>query len=113
MNRLRKAVRDYLTMRRGLGFKLVRHESGLREFVSFLARKRSARITVNLAPARERKQGSGFDLSGRRGSALCAASPGTGVRRIPQQRFRHSVYFPTGRNALSHTSIPITRSERC
>ncbi len=49
MNRLRKAVRDYLTMRRGLGFKLVRHESGLREFVSFLARKRSARITVNLA----------------------------------------------------------------
>ena len=49
MNRLRKAVRDYLTMRRGLGFKMVRHEAGLREFVSFLARKRSARITVNLA----------------------------------------------------------------
>jgi len=49
MNRLRKAVRDYLTMRRGLGFKLVRHESGLGEFVSFLARRRSARITVNLA----------------------------------------------------------------
>ena len=49
MNRLRKAVRDYLAMRRGLGFKLVRHEAGLREFVSFLARKRSARITVNLA----------------------------------------------------------------
>ena len=49
MNRLRKAVRDYLTMRRGLGFKLVRHEAGLREFVLFLARKRSARITVNLA----------------------------------------------------------------
>ena len=33
MNRLRKAVRDYLTMRRGLGFKLVRHEAGLQEFV--------------------------------------------------------------------------------
>ncbi len=49
MNRLRKAVRDYLTMRRGLGFKLVRHEAGLQEFVSFLARKRSAHITVNLA----------------------------------------------------------------
>lgn len=49
MNRLRKAVRDYLVMRRGLGFKLVRHEAGLGEFVSFLARKRSARITVNLA----------------------------------------------------------------
>jgi len=50
MNRLRKAVRDYLKMRRGLGFKLVRHEAGLREFVLFLARKRSARITVNIPP---------------------------------------------------------------
>ena len=47
MNRLRKAVQDYLTMRRGLGFKLVRHETGLREFLSFLAQKGSARITVN------------------------------------------------------------------
>jgi integrase/recombinase XerD len=49
MNQLRKAVRDYLTMRRGLGFRLAKHEGGLREFVSFLARKRSSRITVNLA----------------------------------------------------------------
>jgi len=49
MNQLRKAVRDYLTMRRGLGFKLAKHEGGLQEFVSFLARKRSSRITVNLA----------------------------------------------------------------
>ena len=46
MNRLRKAVRDYLTMRRGLGFGLVRHESGLQEFVSFLERKRSPHITA-------------------------------------------------------------------
>jgi site-specific recombinase XerD len=36
-------------MRRGLGFKLVRHETGLQEFVSFLERKRSLHITVNLA----------------------------------------------------------------
>ena len=49
MKRLRKAVRDYLKMRRGLGFKMVRYEAGLLEFVSFLERKRSARITVNLA----------------------------------------------------------------
>jgi len=49
MNRLRKAVRDYLTMRRGLGFKLVRHETGLQEFVSFLERKRSLHITAKLA----------------------------------------------------------------
>jgi integrase len=49
MKRLQQAIRDYLTMRRGLGFKLVRHEAGLQEFVSFLKQKRSPHITVNLA----------------------------------------------------------------
>ena len=33
MKRLRNAVRDYLTMRRGLGFKMARHEVGLQDFV--------------------------------------------------------------------------------
>ena len=49
MNPLAKAVRDYLALRRGLGFKLVRHEAALQEFASFLARKHSSRITVALA----------------------------------------------------------------
>jgi integrase/recombinase XerD len=49
MKRLRKAVRDYLTMRRGLGFKMARHEVGLQDFVSFLERKRSPHITLKLA----------------------------------------------------------------
>jgi len=48
MNPLAKAVRDYLALRRGLGFKLVRHEAGLLEFASFLTRKRSSHITVAL-----------------------------------------------------------------
>ena len=49
MNPLTKGVRDYLALRRGLGFKLVRHETCLQAFASFLARKRSSRITVDLA----------------------------------------------------------------
>ncbi len=49
MNCLRKAVRDYLTMRRSLGFKLVKHEAGLQQFLLFLARKHTSHITVNLA----------------------------------------------------------------
>jgi integrase len=49
MNHIRKAVRDYLTMRRGLGFKLVKHEPALLDFTSFLAQRRSDRITVKLA----------------------------------------------------------------
>ena len=49
MNPLSQAVGDYLELRRGLGFKLVRHEAGLRDFVSFLDSKRRRRITTALA----------------------------------------------------------------
>ena len=49
MKPLSKAVDDYLELRRGLGFKLVRHEAGLRDFVSFLNAKRQRHITVALA----------------------------------------------------------------
>ena len=49
MNPLEKGIRDYLALRRGLGFKLVRHEAELKEFAAFLARKHSSHITVALA----------------------------------------------------------------
>src|SRR5207248_6213629 len=49
MRDLRKGIRDYLMLRRGLGFKLVKHEAGLEKFASFLERKRSAHITSELA----------------------------------------------------------------
>src|SRR5207248_4185561 len=108
-----KAVRDYMTMRRSLGFKLVRHEAGLHEFVSFLARRSSPHITVKLALEWATQDSNHKPMSGRRGSASCAASLGTGVRRIPRQKFRHSVCCPTDRRALDHTSIPITKSKNC
>ena len=49
MRDLRKGIRDYLMLRRGVGFKLVKHEAGLEEFASFLERKRSTHITSELA----------------------------------------------------------------
>jgi integrase len=49
MNPLHRAVNEYLELRRGLGFKLVNHEPCLREFVSFLARKKTSLITTALA----------------------------------------------------------------
>lgn len=49
MNPLHRVVNEYLELRRGLGFKLVNHKPCLREFVSFLARKKSSRITTALA----------------------------------------------------------------
>jgi len=49
MNTLREAVEDYLTMRRGLGFKLRCDGPGLLDFVSFLEERGSASITTALA----------------------------------------------------------------
>jgi integrase/recombinase XerD len=49
MNTLRKAVHDYIEMRRSLGFKLHDAERGLRKFISFLERHRAAHITIALA----------------------------------------------------------------
>lgn len=49
MNTLREAMRDYLAMRRDLGYKL--HDAGvaLSNFVSFMERRRTSRITMRLA----------------------------------------------------------------
>jgi integrase/recombinase XerD len=49
MNSLRKAVNDYLEIRRSLGFKLKRAGVLLPQFVDFLRRKGSSVITMRLA----------------------------------------------------------------
>jgi hypothetical protein len=113
MNRLRKAVRDYLTMRRSLGFKLVRHEAGLHEFVSFLARRGRPHITVKLALewATQDSNHKPYEWAARlsivRGFTRhwSATDPSTEVPPLG--------LLPYRRNALNHTSIPITRSEHC
>jgi len=64
------------------GSRLARHEAGLKEFASFLARKRSSHITVALALEWATQHATSSRLNGRRDSALCVASPVTGVPRI-------------------------------
>ena len=49
MTTLLTSVQDYLTMRRGLGFKLRDAGVGLLDFVSFMERKRASYITTDLA----------------------------------------------------------------
>ncbi|HZC35257.1 MAG TPA: tyrosine-type recombinase/integrase [Chthoniobacterales bacterium] len=49
MNSLKKHLRDYLELRRGLGFELGRAESRLRGFVGFMEIKRTGRIITKLA----------------------------------------------------------------
>ena len=49
MRQLRKGIRYYLILRRGLGFKLAKHEARLEAFASFLERKGKSHITIELA----------------------------------------------------------------
>jgi hypothetical protein len=49
MKPLGQAVKDYLALRRSLGFKLLEYGDCLHEFVSFLKKNRAAHITNKLA----------------------------------------------------------------
>ena len=49
MNILQKHLRDYLELRRALGFELGRVESRLRGFLAFMKIKRARQITTKLA----------------------------------------------------------------
>lgn len=49
MNRLLDELNKYLTLRRGLGFKLRDHESALRKFVAFLQARAAEFVTTPLA----------------------------------------------------------------
>ena len=51
MNTLREAVQDYLSLRRGLGFKLKEAGKGLLDFVRFMQQRRASHITQALALA--------------------------------------------------------------
>jgi integrase len=49
MNRLRPALRDYLTLRRDMGFKFQAEEKRLAKFVTFMEERRAPMITYKLA----------------------------------------------------------------
>jgi len=51
MNTLRQAVREYLSMRRDLGFKLQEAGKGLHDFVTFMEQRRACYVTQALALA--------------------------------------------------------------
>ena len=51
MNILRQAVKDYLNLRRSLGFKLLEAGKGLLDFVTFMERHHASYITSALALA--------------------------------------------------------------
>jgi hypothetical protein len=82
MNPLAKGIEDYLALRRGLGFKLVRHETVLKEFASFLARKRDLTLQSRWLWSGRPSTRISDRPNGRRDFAFCVVSPGTGALRI-------------------------------
>jgi hypothetical protein len=79
MKTLRQAVGDYLSLRRSLGFKLKKHESCLRELVSFLKKERASRISTQ---SLRRDIGINNRPNGRLASASYAGSPATAAAMI-------------------------------
>jgi integrase/recombinase XerD len=87
MSRLRKSLRDYLAMRRGLGVKLERSGQWLEDFVSFIERRGSGHINCALAlawaqqPATAQPFNWALRLSAVRGFArfMCSFDPRTEV----------------------------------
>jgi integrase/recombinase XerD len=59
MNTLRQAVREYLSMRRALGFKLQNASKGLLDFATFLEQQRASYITLPLALAWAKQRADG------------------------------------------------------
>ena len=51
MSVLRQASTDYFAIRRALGFKLIRSEKLLRQFITYLEQHGKARITMEMAVA--------------------------------------------------------------
>jgi hypothetical protein len=78
MNTLREAVRTYLDMRRGLGFKLRDAGRALIDFVAFLEQHHASYITQSLALAWA-QQPSTLNRPTGSTAMLC-----TGIRALPQ-----------------------------
>jgi hypothetical protein len=114
VNKLRKAIHDYLALRRSLGFKLVAHEIALREFAAFLAGEKTGLASRQLLPWNGLRNILNSPLmNGHPDSASCADSPGTGVLRILRQKFPRRICCPIVHLVRGRTSIPIRKSASC
>src|ERR1035437_10564343 len=108
MNTLREAVRTYLDMRRGLGFKLREAGKALIDFVTFLEQHQASYITQALALAwaqqpSHRSEEHTSELQSRQ-YLVC---------RLLLETKKTKVFFPWTRRARtppSHTTQPATRN---
>ena len=105
MRDLRKNLREYIDLRRALGFRLRKHEGRLSEFITFLEARRTDHITPKLAIAwamessKGRKHSCFERLSFIRSFATYVSSkdarteiPPTGTMRRPAIALRPYIY---------------------
>jgi hypothetical protein len=115
MRDLREDLREYIDLRRALGYKLRKHEPRLSEFITFLGARRTNHITAKLAIAwaTESSKGhkhSGFErLSFIRSfatyvSAMDSNGNSANRRDAPAGHRSPAVYLYTGRDRPAHGS---------
>jgi integrase len=105
MTDLRKDVREYIDLRRALGYKLRKHEPRLIEFIGFLKAQGTDRITTKLTVAWAMESSKGYKYSccerlrivrsfARHMSSMDARTeiPLTGTMRQPESAFRPYIY---------------------
>jgi len=100
MNTLRKAVGEYLEMRRGLGFKLKEAGKGLIDFITFLEQHNASYITQELALVWAQQPSN--------------VQPAHWAQRLSFVRefARYAVPLIRGRRFRSRACYPSNRSER-
>jgi site-specific recombinase XerD len=128
MRDLRKDLRQYIDLRRALGYKLRKHEPRLTEFIAFLAAKGTDRITTRLAVAWATESSKGhkhscFERLGfirsfaKHVSSMDARTeiPPTGTMRRPEIALRPYIYTQEeiGRLMAAARNLFSPRKLRC
>ena len=91
MNTLRLLLHDYLTTRRGLGFKLISEGTGLATFVSYMESTGFDHITNEIALKWAQLPTAVQDISGLDVLVSYAASPAIAVRSMRGHRFHRPI----------------------
>ena len=113
MKKLRKAVQDYVALRRALGFELREVEVRLLDFVFSWNGMGSPTSPPNVPYSGPHNLPMFSRSCGPSGSVPCAASHDIGAPRSRVRRFRPGACCPTDRCGLDRTSIPKRRSGGC
>jgi hypothetical protein len=111
MNALRRAIHEYLALRRGLGFKLQDAGNGLLDFAGFMERHRASYITEELAVAWAQQSS---NVQPARWAARLGYIRAFARHRSatdPRTQIPHPGYCLSNRSELAHTCTRMERSK--